>query len=52
MPKRALPIPQILKDMLGFLNLEDPKDSTISCVIYVFSYGKKIEHCSSFSDRL
>ena len=34
MPKRALPItPQILKDMLGFLNLEEPEDSTIWCVI-------------------
>ena len=34
MPKRALPItPEILKDMLGFLNLEDPEDSTIWCVI-------------------
>ena len=34
MPKRALPItPQVLKDMFGFLNLEDPEDSTIWCVI-------------------
>ena len=45
MPNRVLPItPQILNDMLSYLNLENAEDATICCcmVFMFFSHGKKI----------
>ena len=45
MPNRVLPItPQILNDMLNYLNLENAEDATIWCcmVFMFFSHGKKI----------